>query len=209
MKRDNELQKLVTHTSIWLGKRESNSCIEMYGAQKAKGLFSILKYQKFHSPISKWDVLLKNNQMLWFVKKPNEKLWRYVIIFLWEVIYVYFYNWDRPLDLVLVVYDLIELIIEASLWSKDYSTLDSHTQHTRLMFYEYLFHLCDCTCSNVMCVCSTICGSNQKDFLFFLFAFGSDLYHPCFSKFFKLFLCEKHVFWVFSWPISCVSSTRS
>ena len=115
MKRDNELQKLVTHTSIWLGKRESNSCIEMYGAQKAKGLFSILKYQKFHSPISKWDVLLKNNQMLWFVKKPNEKLWRYVIIFLWEVIYVYFYNWDRPLDLVLVVYDLIELIIEASL----------------------------------------------------------------------------------------------
>ena len=49
----------------------------------------------------------------------------------------------------------------------------------------------------------------QKDFLFFLFAFGSDLYHPCFSKFLKLFSCEKHVFWVFSWPISCVSSTGS
>ena len=48
-------------------------------------------------------------------RKPNEKLQRYVIIFLWEVIYVRFYNWDRPLDLVLVVYDLIELIIEASL----------------------------------------------------------------------------------------------
>ena len=35
----------------------------------------------------------------------------------------------------------------------------------------------------------------QKKILFFLFAFGSDLYYPCFSKFFKIFfLCEKHVF---------------
>ena len=49
------------------------------------------------------------------LKKPNEKFQRYVIIVLWEVIYVNFYNWDRPLDLVLVVYDLIELIVEVSL----------------------------------------------------------------------------------------------
>ena len=40
------------------------------------------------------------------------KIWK---SFLWEVIYVHFYNWDRPLDLVLVVYDLIELIIETLL----------------------------------------------------------------------------------------------
>ena len=57
----------------------------------------------------------KKDKMLWIVKKPNKKLQRYVIIFLWEVIYVHFYNWDRPFDLVLVVYDLIKLIIEASL----------------------------------------------------------------------------------------------
>ena len=169
----------------------------------------MLKYQKFHATISKWDVLSKKDQMLWFMKKPNEKFLSFVIILLWEVIYAHFYNWDCPLDLVLVVYNLIELIIESSLWSKDYSTFDTHTQHTSLMFNEYLFHLCDCTCSNVMCVCSTICGSNQKDFCFFLFAFGSDLYHSCLSKFFKLFLCEKYVFWVFLWPISCVSSTES
>ena len=86
----------------------------MYDAQKARGSFSILKYKKFQAPISKWDVLLKNDQMLWFVKKLNEKLLRFVIIFLWEVIYVHFYNRDRPLDLVPVVYDLIELNIEAS-----------------------------------------------------------------------------------------------
>ena len=73
MKRDYELQKPVVRTSIWLGKRESDSCIEMYGAQKAKGLFSILKYKKFQALISKWDVLFKKDQMLWFVKKPNEK----------------------------------------------------------------------------------------------------------------------------------------
>ena len=48
-----------------------------------------------------------------------------------------------------------------------------------------------------------------KRLLFFLFAFGSDLYHPCFSKFFKFFWCEKHVFWVFSWLISCLSSIAS
>ena len=35
------------------------------------------------------------------------------------------------------------------------------------MFNECLFHLCGCTCSNVMCVCSTICGSNQKYFCSF------------------------------------------
>ena len=101
------------------------------------------------------------------MQKPNRKLLCFVIIFLWEVIYTHFYNGDSPLDFVSVVYDLFELIIEASLWSKDYFTLDSHTQHTSLMFNECLFHLCDCTCSNVMCVCLTICGSNQKDFCSF------------------------------------------
>ena len=92
----------------------------------------MLKYQKFQAPISKRDVLSKKDQMLWFMQKPNEKLLSFVIILLWEVIYAHFYNWDSPLDLVLVVYDLIELIIETSLWFKDYSTLDTHPQHTSL-----------------------------------------------------------------------------
>ena len=54
----------------------------MYDAQKAKGLFIKLKYQKFQVSISKWDVLIQNDQMLLIVKNPNEKLQRYVIIFL-------------------------------------------------------------------------------------------------------------------------------
>ena len=36
MKRDNELQKPVAHTSIWLGKRENDFYIKMYGAKKIK-----------------------------------------------------------------------------------------------------------------------------------------------------------------------------
>ena len=33
---------------------------------------------------------------------------------MWEVIYAYFYNWDRSHDLMLIVYALVELIIETS-----------------------------------------------------------------------------------------------
>ena len=49
------------------------------------------------------------------LKEAKSKALSYVLIFLWEVIYAHFYNWDRPIVLVLVVYDLIELIIETSL----------------------------------------------------------------------------------------------
>ena len=66
------------------------------------------------------------------MQKPNENLLSFVIILLWEVIYGHFYNWDRPLDSVPIVYVLIELIIEALLWSMGYSTFDTHPQHTRL-----------------------------------------------------------------------------
>ena len=68
------------------------------------------------------------------MQKPNEKFLSFVIILLWEVIYVNFYNWDWTIDFVPVVYDLIELINEASLRSMDYFTFDTHPQHTRLRF---------------------------------------------------------------------------
>ena len=133
----------------------------------------MLKYQKFWAPISNRDVLSKNDQMLWFIRKPNEKLLSFVIILLWEVIYVHFYNWDRLLDLVPVVYDLIKLIIEASLWSKDYSTFDTHPQHTRLCSNnDYL--ICVIVHIQMWCVCSCTCWSNPKRFLSVLYVFESD-----------------------------------
>ena len=131
--------------------------------------------------------------MLWFVQKPNEKLLSFVIIFLWEVIYAHFYNWDSPLDLVPVVYDLIELIIEASLWSKDYSTFDTHPQHTRLRSIN-AYLICVIVHVQMWCVCAQPYVDQTKNIFVLFVCFGSDLYHPYFSKFFKLFLCEKHVF---------------
>ena len=41
--------------------------------------------------------------------------------------------------------------------------IHTHTTHMP-MFNECLIHLFDCTCLNVMCVCSSLYGSNQKDF---------------------------------------------
>ena len=139
----------------------------------------MLKYQKFQAPILKMRCVVQKDQMLWFVKKPNEKLLIFVIIFLWEVIYVHFYNWDRPLDLVLVVYDLIELIIEASLWSKDYSTFDTHSQHTRLCSNNaYLIYVI--VHIQMWCVCSITCWSNLKRILSILYVFESDFILSCF-----------------------------
>ena len=49
MKRDIELQKPVTHTSIRLGKRESDQKIKCIIVQKAKGYPMKEKYQKAFS----------------------------------------------------------------------------------------------------------------------------------------------------------------
>ena len=119
--------------------------------------------------------------MLWFMQKPNEKLLSFVIILLWEVIYAHFYNWDRLFDFISVVYELIELIIEASLWFKDYSTLDTHPQHTSLWFNECLSHLCDCTCSNVMCMLKYLMIKPKKNIYIYIYIF------LCFIRFWKWF----------------------
>ena len=58
MKRDNELQK-PSYILVYDQEKGKAICIEMYGAQKAKGLFLILKYQKFQALISKRDVKIK------------------------------------------------------------------------------------------------------------------------------------------------------
>ena len=57
MKRDIELQKPVAHTSIWLGKRESNQKkkIKCMIVQKAKGYPIKEKYQK---AFSQWEVIV-------------------------------------------------------------------------------------------------------------------------------------------------------
>ena len=107
---------------------------------------------------------------------------------MWEVICVHFYNWDWPLDFVPVIYDLIELIIEVSLWSMDYSTFDTHTQHTRLCSDNaYLIYVI--VHVQMWCVCSNTCWLNPKRFFSVLYVFESDFILPCF-----FFFCSKCFF---------------
>ena len=153
---------------------------------KAHSQYWNIKNFKYRS--QKWDELFKNNQMLWFVQKLNEKLLRFVIIFLWEVIYAHFYNWDSSLDLVLVVYDLIELIIETLVWSKDYSTFDTHPQHTSFSSINAYF-ICVIVHAQIWCVCLITCWSNPKIFLSILYVFESNFILSCFKFLFKMHFC--------------------
>ena len=122
------------------------------------------------------------------MQKPNEKLLSFVIILSWEVIYVHFYNWDRPLDFIPVMYFLIELIIKASLWSTDYSTFDTHPQHTRLCSIN-AYLICVIVHVQMWCACSIICRSNPKIFLSVLYVYESDFILLCFLFLFKMRLC--------------------
>ena len=139
----------------------------------------MLKYQKFQAPISKGDVLSKKGLIVMIYAEAKWKLLSCVIILLWEVIYVHFYNWDWPLDFVPVAYDLIELIIEASLRSMDYFTFDTHTQHTRLCSNN-AYLICVIVHVQMWCVCSSTCWSNPKRFFSILYVFESDFILSCF-----------------------------
>ena len=83
-----------------------------------------------------------------------------------------------------------------------HTTHKSNVQWISISFMWLYMFKCNVCVLNLM-------WNKPKRFLFVLFAFGSDLSHPYFSKIFKLFLCEKHIFWVFLWPFSCVSSVAS
>ena len=111
IKRDNELQKRIAHTSIWRRKKESNQKCMM--PKKVKGLLINWNVKKFKHQ--------SHNEILWFknikcydefgVKWKASKLCNQVM---WEVIYAFFYNWYGSHYLVLIVYAWVKLIIEAS-----------------------------------------------------------------------------------------------
>ena len=120
----------------------------------------MLKYQKFQAPFSKRDVLSKKDQLLWFMQKPHEKLLNFVIILLWEVIYVHFYNWDRSLDWVLVVYELNwSLKFHSGLRTIPHLVLTYNTQDFDSI-NAYL--ICVIVHVQMWCVCSITCRSNPK-----------------------------------------------
>ena len=85
----------------------------MYGAQKPKAYSQIEISKILGIVLKKRCIVLKWSNVMKY-KKLNEKFQNYVIKFLWKVIYAHFYNWDCSLYLVLIVYVLVELIIETS-----------------------------------------------------------------------------------------------
>ena len=79
MKRDIDLQKPVAHTSIWLGKRESDQKLKWMIIQKAKGYLIKVKYQ---ISLSQWEVIVskdQKDQMLWLKVESKCKALNYVI----------------------------------------------------------------------------------------------------------------------------------
>ena len=105
MKRDIELQKPVAHTSIWLGKGESDVKWNVWCPKSQR-----LTHQIEISKILGIDLTMRCIDVYgakWKALKLCYQVMR-------EVIYAYFYNWDGSLYLVLIVYGLVELIIEAS-----------------------------------------------------------------------------------------------
>ena len=113
MKRNIELQKPVAHTSVWLGKRESDLKWNVWCLNSER-----LTHQIEISKISGIDLTMRcivskrSNDMMYM--EPNEKFQSYVIKLCGRS-YMHVYNWDGSLYLVLVVYALVELIIKASL----------------------------------------------------------------------------------------------
>ena len=80
----------------------------------------MLKYQNFQAPISKRDVFIQKGSNVMIYAKAKWKASKLCNQF---------------------VGGHICSFLEASLWFKDYFTLDTHPQHTRLWFNEYLSHL--------------------------------------------------------------------
>ena len=137
---------------------------------KSQRLTINVEISKISSTNLRKRCIIQRGSNFMIYEEAKWKLLSFVIILLWEVIYVHFYYWDRPLDFVPVVYDLIELIIEISLWSKDYSTFDTHTQHTRLSSNN-AYLICVIIHVQMWCVRSNTCWSNPKRFLSVLYIF--------------------------------------
>ena len=106
--------KAVVHTSIRLGKRETDLYENVWCPKSQR-----LVHQVEISKISGIDLKMRCIDSKWSnVMNCKEAKWKassYVIIFYGRSYMFHFYNWNRSLNIVLVVYDLIELIIETSL----------------------------------------------------------------------------------------------
>ena len=89
----------------------------------------------------------------------------------------------------------------------DWFILDTNTKHTSLMFNEYLFHLCDYTCSNV-CMYVQLLDDPTKFFFLVFYLFLEVIFATLVLKFFikmSKSLCWKTlclaILWLLSWVV--------
>ena len=140
---------------------------------KAKGLFFKEISKKFMTSLLKnWVVLIKKyekNEVKWkaFNQCKHFGEGSYIFISASEIGHLTlcyscmtWLNWS--------------LKLHTRLWTSSYL---NYTHNTSLMFDECLFHLCDCTCSNVFYVCSIAWWSNPKIFWSVSCVSGSDFCH--------------------------------
>ena len=73
----------------------------------------------------------------------------------------------------------------------DYSTFDTHTQHTRLCSNN-VYLICVIVHVQIWCLCSIACRSNPKRFFSILYVFESVFMLSCFK-----FFCSKCIFVLF------------
>ena len=188
MKKRLWVAKAVVHTSIWLGKRESNILNWNVWCSKSQRLTLNVEISKIPSTDLKNEIYCSKRSNVMICAKAK---WKASKICNHSLVggHICSFLWDRLLYLVLVAYDLIELIIEVSLWSKDYSTFDTHPQHTRLSSIN-AYLICVIVHVQMWCLCSIPCWSNQKRFLSIFICFLKViLYFHAFSFCSKCFLC--------------------
>ena len=149
--------------------------------------------------------------MSWIMQKPNEKLLNFLIILLWEVIYVRFYNWDYHL----ISYQLCMTWLN---WSLNlYSRLRtiSHlilTHNTQDFCSTNAYFICVIVQVQMWCVCAQPYVDQTKFFFFVLFVcFWKWFVSPMFFKVFQvvfvwktcyLGVCVTHFMYKLNWELN-------
>ena len=123
------------HTYLYLTRKKRKQLVmKMYGAQKAKGLLSKLKYKKFQASISKWNVLFLNDQMLWIVRSQKK---------FFNVMQSSFVGGHICIFLLLRLVTLLSAncvrLGWIDHWSFNYLTFHTHAHHTCLCSMNALF----------------------------------------------------------------------
>ena len=110
---------------------------------------------------------------------------------MWEVIYVHFYNWDRPLVLYQLCMTWLNRLLKLNSGLRTIPHLVL-THNTQDFDSTNAYLICVIVHVQIWCVCSITCWSNPKRFLSFYMFLKVILYFRIFS------FCSKCIFVFFT-----------